>query len=344
MTADILRLLEAVQYPVAVTIVELLARKCASELSYHCGLHGVADMVNDAEDSQGVCKNISYASFVMDLLGGLATHICQLCTLTRKEDEKSDAATLPQDVVLALQAMFGLAERGDSVQDLNIAANKSASLLRQAINQAEEVGIPVAQLSKNKAAKKSPQKRKTKKTKCKKVEGSPAGVYSINIVSPDEADGTANAADVLDMLVDVTAAALDIVTQRLPPSTSSSRQSQLGGTAESKEDTSSYTLLSSTALPAAKFILQQCGVSEAALRALGIDQDSRLGITQEAIYSEFIFDDMLHVEYKQLSNELSDNGAGSGADREGYFDSCMASDAVSLHIYQQIRSVVYAVL
>jgi hypothetical protein len=329
-------------------VVELLARKCASELSFHCGLAaaGSAEAADaQTEDPRGVCKNISYASFVMDLLGSLSAHVCLLCTATRREEQQSERAVLPADVVLALRAMFGLVERDNSELNLNIATSKSASLLRRAVQAAEG---PTATAT---ATATSPQKRRTK---CQRVEGSPEGAYSIDIVGGDDmskgnasASSNASAADVLDMLVEVTAAGLDMVTQRLPPGKAAGRE---GGTAESKEDCSSssnssinsssssrHALPSSTALPTAGCILRQCGVSGAALRSLGIHSDPRPA--QQAVHAEFVYDHLLHVEYKQLCYQLGDSGGGSGGDREGYFASCMASDAVSLHLYQQIRSV-----
>jgi hypothetical protein len=265
MTHDFLRLLESPQCPVASIVVGLLVRKCAAELSYHCNVVS-RHSVPEEEGNAGVCKNINYATFLLDLTGILATNICQLCSSTRIEQRHSELTSLPADTINALKVMYRIADQNSDASECT-PDNSSATFLHEVTEKVKSRSLEqIAESESTVVQNNIPKKKKRKKTQCEKITGGAEGAYAINIVSPDEDQGGANSvfaepASVLSLLVDVTSAGLDIMTQRLP--------AEEGVTADLvcfTDKKPRQNVARSTSLPPVWNILSQCGVPTDVLR------------------------------------------------------------------------------
>lgn len=227
--SDLLRLLDHPQCPVAAVVVGLFGRKFLGELSCHCNL------VTPIGSTAGLCKNINYAMFVLDLIGVLGTHVCSLCSSTNGEKKLDEMLSLPVDVLTALKSMYGLC---DSKKEVKVSNCASAAFLREVAMKDALTEMPVVVIHTAKNL---------------------TDACDINARGQDNncEREIAKAASVLALLVEITSAGLDIITQRLPKNNTDLV------TIDADSNSSSAI---NTVLPPAWQILAQCGLSKDIMR------------------------------------------------------------------------------
>ena len=216
LAGDLLHLGEAILCPAADVATELLLRKCLAELTVHCHLADGA-----AEGATGPCRNVSYVSFLLELVCLMGIHMAGQCAAARQSDRLAEGTRLPEPTVQALRTMYGLSESAEEAS-----SSPSAVYLREVIEQVR---------ARCDRADVSPPKAKRSR-----LDGSSAEVGEEMLA--------VETASVLSLLVSVTAAALDLESQRL---TATARSE---GTARS------------VVVPPVWSILAQCGLNGDVLR------------------------------------------------------------------------------
>lgn len=184
LTTDLLRLTEGAVCPAAGVAVDLLLRKSLSELTVHCHLAGGV-----GEGGTGPCKNVSYVSFLLELVSLVGVHAARQCAATQQSGRVAEETRLPEPTVQALRAMYGLSESPEAAP-----SSHNAVYLREVIERVRSRGDGTDM---------SPPR-----TKLSSAAG-PVGEAGEGMLA-------AETASVLALLADVTAVALDLETQRLP--------------------------------------------------------------------------------------------------------------------------------
>ncbi len=299
-TVDVLNILKDPLFPVASILIDTMVTRCVSELAEYCGWgkgetekNGTA-LEGSATAVVGICKNINYTIFMMEILGIISQGIRSICLQGEQYDSVSSNYELTADVLGIIKKTF----LSDSNSDEIIESNPSIAFLRHIITSSS---IPVAAIQ-------EPMSQKNKKKRKMEVasDNSPAKKNSRNILPESVADATKernfaspssvtsetscmstiSAADiaininnVMRLLIDITATGLDILSQRIESDSGMvsklfSSDEECRVDSESKYDdfktsqVPDVSLLNelSIVVPTPWDILKQCGVEETVLR------------------------------------------------------------------------------
>ena len=237
MTLDMLRLLESPECSVIAVIIDIMIRKCIAELSYHCGLH--PEPSNNSDSANGYCKNVSYANFLIDLIGIMASQMCGICTLVQREIACSETIRLPENVITALQAMLGIA--GDCpVSEVSPVQFTDALLLTESIPNGQiessaSVTDGMTLIADNSGA----------------VESCGEGTH----VSQEQ---NIPPSRVVRLVSEIMAAALDLITQSVEQTDATSIGAQ-------RNRSNGDSILLSATVPSPRNLLSQCGIKDECL-------------------------------------------------------------------------------